>query len=228
MASVRESVKHFQIQKARSQTTVVIAAAVAITIFSLVSTKSLLSQGAYQRRVINTKHAADAQLEANVTAAKNLVTQYNDVFEEASATNFIGGQSDKSPSAVPPNGDNARIILDALPSTYDYPALITSVNQILTQDGVSEAGISGNDQSATQSSDPVATPQPVAMQLTVNGKASYGNIQKLINDFERSIRPFDITSVELTGSESSMNFNMSVTTYFQPPKSLDYTTKEIH
>ncbi|MGH7157366.1 MAG: hypothetical protein ACREGG_04640 [Candidatus Saccharimonadales bacterium] len=228
MANLRESVKHFEIQKARSQTTAVVAIAVAVTIFSLVSTKSLLSQGAYQRRVINTKHTADAQLEANVNNAKNLVTQYNQVFEGASSTNFIGGQNDKSSSAIPPNGDNARIVLDALPSTYDYPALITSVNKMVNNDGVTEAGISGDDQSATQSSDPVANPQPVPMQLTVSGQASYANVQQLINDFERSIRPFDITSLELTGSESSMNFNMTLTTYFQPPKSLDYTTKEIH
>lgn len=226
--AVRESVKHFQIEKGRSRTTVIVAVAVAVTIFSLVSIKSLLSQGAYQRRVINAKHAADTQLENNVTAAKSLINNYNQVFEGASATNFIGGQNDKSTSAVPPNGDNARLVLDALPSSYDYPALITSVSKILTQDSVAEANISGVDQSGTQNSTATPDPQPVAMQLMVSGQASYTNVKQVINDFERSIRPFDITSLELSGSESSMNFNMSLTTYFQPPKSLDYTTKEIH
>ncbi len=226
--AVRESVKHFQIEKARSRTTVMVAISVAVTIFSLVSIKSLLSQGAYQRRVINAKHAADTQLKKNVTAAQSLLSNYNQVFEGASATNLIGGQNDKSANAAPPNGDNARIILDALPSKYDYPALITSVSKILNQDGISEAAISGQDQSDTQTGAAAANPQPIAMQLTVSGKAAYANVQKLINDFERSIRPFDITNIELSGSESSMDFNLSVTTYYQPAKSLDYTTKEIH
>lgn len=222
------SIKHLQIDKTRSRTTVVVAVATVITVFCLVSTKALLSQAAYQRRVVNAKHAADKQLEANVVAANTLVTQYNQVFEGSSPTNVIGGQNDKSPNAIPPNGNNARIVLNALPSKYDFPALITSISKLLAQDGISSGTISGSDQSAASSNTATIDPKPIPIQLTVSGSSSYANVRKVIADLERSIRPFDITSLSLSGGEKNMTFTLTMITYYQPAKSLDLTTTEIH
>lgn len=222
------SVKHLQINKARSRASVVVAVATVVTIFSLVSTKSLLSQAAFQRRVINAKHAADKQLETNVKNAQQLVNQYNQVFEGSNPTNIIGGQNDKSNTATPPNGDNARIILDALPSKYDFPALITSLSKIISHDGITGASISGSDQTATVDSKASTSPKPVPIQITITGTATYPAVKTLINDLERSIRPFDITNLQLNGGESRMTVTLAMTTYFQPAKSLDLTTEEIH
>lgn len=221
------SVKHLQIDKARSNVLAIIAIAVIIIVFCLMSTKALLGQAAYQRRVINARHAGLQQLQANVTAAKQLVTEYNQVFEGSSPTNLIGGQNTKDTNAVPPNGDNARIILDALPSKYDYPALLTSINYILTKDGAQSVSITGNDESATANNDPTTNPQPVPISLTVSGSDSYSGVQTIVRDFERSVRPFNVSGMQLTGGESNMNFSIDVTTYYQPAKSLDLTTKGI-
>jgi hypothetical protein len=229
MANIKlpTSTKHTQINKAQSTMFVTITVASVVTIFCLVSAKALLSQAAYQRNVVNANHVAVKQLQTNVTAAKQLDTQYNSVFE-AGTTNIIGGKNDSSSNAVPPNGDNARIVLDALPSRYDFPALVSSLSKILNADGISSQSVTGTDQSATVGSDAASSPQPVQIQLTVAGTASYSTVQSFIKDLERSIRPFDVTNLQLAGPQNQIIFSLTVNTYYQPAKSLSITTKEIH
>jgi hypothetical protein len=110
------SVKHVQINKANNMINIVIAAASIVVAFSLFSAKALVGQSSYQHRVIAEKNKASAQLKANVTAANNLKTQY-DVFEQANP-NIIGGQGGSNPGEGPTDGDNSRIVLDALPSQW--------------------------------------------------------------------------------------------------------------
>jgi hypothetical protein len=229
MANIKlpTSTKHAQINKAQSTMFATITVATVVTIFCLVSAKALLSQAAYQRKVVNANHVAVKQLQTNVTAAKQLDTQYNSVFESGT-TNIIGGKNDSSSDAVPPNGDNARIVLDALPSRYDFPALVSSLSKLLNADGIGNQSVTGTDQSVTVgSNDAASSPQPVQIQLTVAGTASYGAVQSFIKDLERSIRPFDVTNLQLSGPQGQLTFNLTVNTYYQPAKSLSITTKEI-
>jgi len=221
------SVKHIEIAKARTNVMAIIAAATVIVVFCLMSTKALLSEAAYQRKVINARHAGLQRLQSNVTAAQQLVNQYNQVFEGTNPTNIIGGLNTTDPNATPPSGDNARIVSDALPSKYDFPSLLSSVNYIMAKDSIQNASISGTDNTASAVNTPTLSPQPITIPLTVSGQASYAAVQTLIGDFERSIRPFDITNIQLNGGESSMTFSLQLNTYYQQPKSLDLSTKEI-
>ena len=229
MAKIKLSVsnKRSQINKAQSNMLATITVASVVTIFCLMSAKALLSQAAYQRKVVNANHTAVKQLQANVTAAQQLVIQYNGVFEGGSPTNIIGGKNDSSPSAVPPNGDNSRIVLDALPSQYDFPALVTSLSKLLNDDGITSQAVTGTDSSATVNNTPVANPTPQQIQVTVSGTADATAVQKFMKDLERSIRPFDVTNVQLSGPQNQLAFNLTVNTYYQPAKSLMVTPKEI-
>lgn len=227
MAKLAKTNKHVQIDKSQSTMMAIIIAASVVTIFCLVSSKALLSHAAYQRKVVNANHAAVKQLQSNVTAANQLVQQYTKVFEGASPQNIIGGQNDTSPTAQPPNGDNARVVLDALPSTYDFPALLSSVSKILAGDSIANQQVSGTDDSASINNSSTTSPTPQPIQLNISGTGTYISVQAFITDLERSIRPFDVTSVQLSGPQNQLNFSITVTTYFQPAKSLTYTTKEI-
>ena len=218
---------HTQVNKAKSSLVVIVSIATVITVFCLVSTKALLSQGAYQRHVINLRHQAVNQLNNNITAANQLVTQFNSVFENSGPVNVIGGKNDTSSTALPPDGDNARIVLDALPSSYDFPGLVSSLSKILLADGIAQPTVGGNDESATISSAPSDNPQPVSINVPISGTTNYSGVQKLLKDLERSIRPFDITNLQIGGNDSSMTFNIQMNTYFQPPKSLDVSSKVV-
>jgi hypothetical protein len=246
---IKASVKHLQIDKANNMMFIVVAAASILVVFSLVSAKILLAQSAYQHRALKAKNLAVEKLKDNAKAADQLKKQY-DAFESQNP-NILGGaggldvaaaiaeQGEQAGSIKVNNqtinlsgqdGDNAKIILDALPSSYDFPALISSIEKIANQDHLPLQGVGGSDQVSAVPTDTTATsaksqPQPVAFSVSV--QTDFHTVQILINDLERSIRPMDITTLSLNGGGTSVNANMQVNTYYQTPISLKITQKEI-
>lgn len=221
------SKKRVQIDRVQSSMLLTVAIATVAVVFCLVSTKALFSQAAYQRRVINARNVATKQIKENINKANTLVDQYANVFQDPNATNAIGGINDSSPDAVPPDIDNGRLVLDALPTTYDFPALLTSIQKVLINNGIGAPSIGGSDQSSETSSTPIPNPQPTSIELSITGTATYQGVQSLIKDLERSIRPFDITKITLSGNEANMVVTLKIITYYQPAKSLLVDSKEI-
>lgn len=216
--------KHLKIDQANSTIMAVVAVASIITIFSLVSVKALLAQASHQRHVLNATNDAVKLQKKNLDIAKNLQTPFASFNE--STPNIIGGAADNN-STGPIDGDNARIALDALPSQYDFPALISSLEKILLKNGITTPSVTGTDQSDTLSSDPTASPLPTLVTVTVGGISSYQAVQSFINDLEHSIRPFDVTTLELSGNESSMQLTLGVNTYYLQAKNLENGSREV-
>lgn len=216
------SSKRLKIDQANSSIMIIIAVASVLTIFALVSSKSLLSQAAYQRRVLNAKRDTIKQLKANIDNVDKLISQYK-VFESQDPNLLGGSRTGQGPT----DGNNSRIVLDALPSTYDFPALTSSIEKILSNQQINTRSISGTDNEASNNETVSGNPQPVAMNLAIDSDSDYNGVKTLINDLERSIRPFDIINMSLSGTESSMNISISVNTYYQPAKTLSITQKEI-
>lgn len=220
--------KKIQLDKTESSILTITVVATVITIFCLFSVKALIGQAAYQRRVINARHKSTQLLREDIKNANTLITQYNNVFLGSSPENIIGKAVEaNNPNPVPPNGNNGQIVLDALPTAYDYPATLTSVSNILTNNGIGSQAISGTDQSTSVNSAPTSNPQPGKIDLTVNGNGSYGSIMNLIKDLERSIRPYDISQLTLNGNQATISATIKMTTYYQPAKNLSITSKEI-
>ena len=126
MANNPLSSKRLQIDKANASMVAFLAVAAFIAVFSLVASKALLSQRSYQSRVIAEKKKALTQLKTNNQAATELVAAYKSFV--AAPENIIAGSASGSGDR---DGDNAKIVLDALPSKYDFPALVTSIEKIL-------------------------------------------------------------------------------------------------
>ena len=170
------------------------------------------------------KEKAKKQLAANVTAKDSLVSSYQQF--EARTQNIIGG----NPSGTGQNdGDNARIVLDALPSKYDFPALTTSIEKLLAQtaSGVKIESITGTDDEVNQSKAKITTPTPVEMPFQASVTGSYAGLKSLVDGFERSIRPFNITALSLSGTDNSLRMDMSAKTYYQPEKKINIQLKEV-
>ena len=224
MKAIDLSGKHLKIDQANSTIMAVVAVASVITIFSLVSVKALLVQASHQRHVLNATNVAVKQQKKNLDIAKNLQTPFASFNQ--SNPNIIGGIADNA-SGGPIDGDNARIALDALPSQYDFPALISSLEKILLKNGIATPTVTGTDQSATLKSSPTASPQPTIVTIKVGGISNYQATQNFIKDLEHSIRPFDVTSLELTGNEGNMQITIGVNTYYLQAKNLDNGSKEV-
>lgn len=223
MAKLTISTKRLQISKANATMMSIIAVTSFIAIFSLIASRALLSQRSYQSRVIAEKEKAKSQLEDNIKAAESLTTAYQEFI--SSTENILAG----NPKGVgDKDGDNAKIILDALPSKYDFPALTASLEKILSDKSYKIESITGTDEEVAQNAN-TSSPQPVAVeipfQLNVNG--SYPAMQNLISVLEHSIRPFQIQSLEFSGNDSLMRMSITAKTFYQPEKNLTTTTKVV-
>lgn len=223
MAKLEASTKRLAISKANAQMVAVIAVASFVTVFCLIAAKSVWSQTRYQARVTSASQKAKQQLTDNINAFGNLVKSY-DKFDSAS-TNIIGGSATGTGNN---SGSNAQIILDALPDKYDFPALTSSLEKILTAGGFSITDISGtDDQLNQQNNTSSANPQPVQIPFSFTvSNANYTSVQQLITVLQLSIRPIQIDSMELTGGSSDMTLSVNAHTYFQPSKTLNIT-KEV-
>jgi hypothetical protein len=216
--------KRALIDKANSSLVIITGLAAFLTIFSLVASKTLFSQFAYQNRVLKEKHATVARLRSDITAGNQLETSYQ-AFTKTT-TNIIDGDANGTGER---DGSNTKIILDALPSTYDFPALTTSLEKLITSvNGVQITSISGTDDEVAQSANATsATPQAVPMPFTIAVNGNYQAIQDLIGRFEHSIRPFQIQNMTLTGDQANLTLTLVAQTFYQPAKTLNIGTKVV-
>ncbi len=228
MADLRASLKHVQIDKANSTMVLAVAIAAFVVVFAGFILKELYEQRSFQNRVIASKETTKDQLDQNVDAAKLLNTSYT-VFV-STQENIIGG----SASGDGPNdGDNARIVLDALPSKYDFPALATSLEKLITDeslqiesitgtdDELSQVGISIDDNTISQGVDDTPNTEargPVEMPFGFEVQGDYDQVKSLIDVLERSIRPFHIQSITISGEEGALTLDVEARTYFQPER----------
>lgn len=217
------SSKRLQIDTANSRVVIFVAVAAFVVVFSLVASRTLLSQRSYQSRVIKEKTKALEQLKANNAAADKLVESYKSFVNEP--INIISGSANGTGDR---DGDNARIVLDALPSKYDFPALATSLEKLLTDPRYTITAITGVDDELNQAQIAQGgsiVPVEIPFQVGVTG--NFDAIQSLIQVFQRSIRPISISQLDITGSDELLNVNISAKTYYQPEKTINITTKEV-
>jgi hypothetical protein len=224
MAKAPVLTKRLAISKANTQMVAVVAIASFVTVFCLVASKAVWSQYQYQARVTTVKQKALAQLKKNVTAFSSLNSSYRRF--DAQTTNIIGGAKDGTGNN---DGSNSQIILDALPPTYDFPALTSSLEKILANGSFTISSITGTDDQLNQQSNTSSTtPKPVQMPFSfaVNN-ANYTAVQNLMTTLQQSIRPIQIDTLELSGGVNNMSLTVSAHTYYQPATSLNITKRLI-
>jgi hypothetical protein len=217
------STKRALIDKANTSVVVITSIAAFVVIFSLVASKALISQAAYQNRVIGAEKKTLTRIKSDLNATGSLRSSYNAF--TSTTNNIIGGLSN---GTGPQDGNNADIILDALPSSYDFPALTNSLEALLTSAGVQINSISGTDDEVAQSANASSVaPQSVAMPFQISVTGDYASIQKLVDEFEHSIRPFQIQTLQISGDQTQLTLNISAQTFYQPAKTLNVQTEVI-
>ena len=124
--------------------------------------------------------------------------------------------------------NNSKIVLDALPSEYDFPALATSLEKILTEGGYNIESIAGTDNELSLNSGSGSqSPVPVEIPFSISVSGTYDKIKNLPVDLERSIRPIYISSMQVSGSASNAKLIIDAKTFYQPGKTLELRYKEI-
>lgn len=217
------SAKRIALDKANAQLLVIISVAIFFVIFSTVAIKALYSQMTYQTRVIDKKEATLELAKQNIDEVQKLNLAYTEFSSEI--TNAIGGNPK---GAGDRDGENARIILDALPSKYDYPALNTSLDKLAKLGGFQLTSITGTDDEVNQSTNQTsAIPEPVDMPFTVQSNISNGGGTAFMQLFEKSIRPIQVQKLSITGKDNQLEIVVTAKTYFKPEKKLNITKEEV-
>lgn len=223
MAQGQLSLKRIGVDKTNSRIVAITAGAAFLTVFFLVASVMLVQQLMYQNKVIGVKKQAVRQLQDNVRASKSLISSYNAFV--SMPQNLLGGNPLGTGAQ---DGNNAKLILDALPSKYDFPGLTSSLEKVLTDQHVKIDSMTGTDdevaQSANQTSD---DPEPVAMPFEFSVSGDYQAIQNVISALDRSIRPIQIQTTEITGDQSDLTLKLTAQTFYQPEKSLSITKKVV-
>lgn len=222
MANGKASEKRLLINKANQRIVAITTAASFIIVFCLVASYTLVGQLSYQNRVLGKKKAALNQIKEDIDSVESLKASYTAFVQ--TPQNVLGGNSNGNGSK---DGDNARIVLDALPSKYDFPALTTSLEKLALSQGVGIENINGTDDEIAQSNSASSTPEPVAMPFQISVTGNYDAIQKVVKAFEKSIRPIQIQTIQLTGSEQKMQMSITAQTYYQPEKNLKIRTEVV-
>jgi hypothetical protein len=222
MAEAKQSEKRQLINKANSRIVAVTSGASFVVMFCLIGSYTLLGQLTYQNRVISAKKKALTQLQQDISSTKELVSRY-----QAFVTGPINVLGGNPAGAGGQDGDNAKIILDALPSKYDFPALVTSLEKIFKDQGVQIESIGGTDDQIAQADSSSSTPQPVPVPFQFSVSGNYDEIKKVVTALERSIRPMQIQTMQLTGNEKKMTLTVSAQTYYQPEKNLKIRTEVV-
>lgn len=223
MAQGQMSMKRIGVDKTNARIVAVTAIAAFVVVFCLVASYALFSQLTYQNRIIKAKKQAVSQLKQNLKARDSLVDTYR-AFAD-SPQNIIAG----NPSGTGPNdGPNARIVLDALPSKYDFPALAASLEKLASDQKLQIQSITGTDdevaQAVNQSSN---SPKPVEIPFEIKVVGDYAGVRKLVDAFEHSIRPIQVQTLKLSGDNKELTLTLGAKTYFQPEKTLSLRTKVI-
>lgn len=224
MAKLEISTKRIAISKANAQMVIIVGTAAFVTVFCLIAAKAVWGQTRYQARVTTASEKAHKQLQTNLAAYQNLVTSYNAF--QSTGTNIIGGNPAGSGQS---DGDNATIILHALPSTYDFPALASTLEKILNGGGYTASTISGTDDQLNQQNN-TSSPNPKFVEMPFSftvSSTNYGGVQQLVTTLQKSIRPIVIDNLTISGGANSMTLTVNAHTFYQPGKSVNISKKVI-
>ena len=216
------SIKRIGVDKTNARIVAITAGAAFLVVFFLVASVSLFGTLTYQNRIIKAKRQAVTQLKKNVTALDSLATSY-EAFAGSKA-NFIGGSSE---GGGPQDGSNPKLVLDALPSKYDFPALAASMEKVALDQQVTIESFGGADDEVGQSGQSTNSPAPVDMPFEIKVKGEYINIQRVVDMLDRSIRPIQVQKMKISGDQKELTLELTAKTFYQPEKTLNIRTKVV-
>lgn len=217
-ATMNSTNKRSQAEKDKTMALVAIGVASVALVAGLMISKAFWSQANYLSKVADQKEVAVEQLESNKASIDSLRTSYAGF--TANNPNMIGGNSNETGGN---NGDNAKLVLDALPSEYDFPGLVSSLEALLSAYTITS--ISGVDDSLVQKT--ANATGVVEIPIRVEFTSTYEGHKQAINLLRRSIRPFKIVKVELSGTNNELDSSIDLITYYQPATGLKIERAEV-
>lgn len=202
----------------------VIAAAVALSICG-VAMQFLFRQAAFNQKIIGEKAKTQTVLAHNITNAKELKTKIQNLLAD---TNLAKVKAS-------PDDTTLKVVLDALPTNDDKAALASSLQQqILPKSGsvltalttISQSGdITDPSLGTAATTTPAGDAQTASFDFGTTG--SYDQVKNMLKDLERTIRPMNVTTLSLQGSDNALTSTVQGVTYYLPERTVELGKKTI-
>jgi hypothetical protein len=222
ISRAQRSIKHDIISKDSTRIVAAVAVSVFIIVFCGFAIKTLFSQSLYHNRVISEKEKTKKQLEDNKKALEELKQSY-DAFVNNSE-NILGGSPSGTGSI---DGNNAKIVLDALPGQYDYPALSTSFEKILVDGGYKVDTLGGSEDTSIKAA-PTGKAEPITVAYGFTITAPFAQTFTLLQTLERSIRPMNVDRLGIqVEADGGIRTQVTLHTYFTQQKAYELGSKEV-
>jgi hypothetical protein len=183
----------------------------------------------YQGKVI------DAKTETAETLSKNVEENIPDLTSNVNAltsnTNLERLRRDQSKYSI------FQVVVDSVPMFGDQVALGASLQrEILPKSGVTveqiqvvngAGGSSTIDMVGSATSTNTNTPTSQTMTFSISVSGSYNQIQAMLKDIERTIRPISINTISIQGTNDNLSVTINAITYFIPKVNYVLGSKEI-
>jgi hypothetical protein len=202
----------------------VIIAAVALSICG-VGIQFLFRQAAFNQKIIGAKATTQSTLTHNIDNAQALKKKIDNLLAD---TNLGSVRANPTDSTL-------KVVLDALPTKEDQAAFASSLQQIVLPKsgvGVTELSTIGQiDQTATggvatdQSGGSVTAAKSISFGLGATG--SYDQIKNMLHDLEYTIRPINVTSLSLAGTDTTLRITADGVTYYLPQRTVELGKRTI-
>lgn len=215
------SIKHGIITKDNKKILIATGTAAFVVTFSLVASSILYQQMSYQNRVIKAGKAQLLIANDSLSNVESLTKEYNNF--DSQTQNMLNG----NPEGIGDlDGKNSKLILEALPATYNFPALTSSVEKIVElAAGLEFVSMTGLDDAVAQKANATSTiPTPLEIPFEVEVKGSYASSRAFIDALQKSIRPFQVTTITITADQSGggiVTTKVVGKSFFQPGKNLN-------
>lgn len=219
--------KHQTISKDTKIITIVVSVTIFITIFAIFGLKDFLSLRSFQQKIIVADTTAYNQLNNDINSANILVKNYNKFLNNKSKTIQNIRSTIITPTTKGFHYNGATMVLDAMPTTYDYPATESYLQNMLDSINQGNDTFSINNNSGGQSAGVFSTSAaPVTFSISANS-INYQALIQLVQVMKNSVRPITINSLSISGSNNSMTVNITAQLYYQSSQTFSISQTEI-
>lgn len=170
-----------------------------VVMIALFVGRGLIGQLSQNNQVLTKKRHADGQLADNLKAIAQLQTEYDQL------------------------GPKRDLILNALPTSADFPGIVSMMENLSLDAGVTLNSVTPND-TGSASTQAGSASGPTEYKFGVSISGGYPSFRNFLKNVELSMRPLTISTMKINGNASELTVDLTLKTYFQGPYDLNLKT----
>lgn len=192
---------------------VMVMLAVVVWVVALIVSRAIIKTISFNNRLINKKQEVEQTLDTNLATVESLKAGYQE---------------------LETLGPRPQVIVQALPTTLDIPAIVSKLEALINASGLSFTTFS-LESSSEGTGDPAGVSEPTTVAstgqnqeyiYTVGTQGAYQSVLKMIKNFEREISPTRLIELEIQGTQKTATATLRVKGFYQSALTTRYTKEQ--